>query len=966
MKISVQLRDSNLITGSSDRLRLSLGGYYQIKNSTFDTTGLQRTLDYTPPDEAGTPSEDFGFDAEPVIDTIQTAMISAVVANTELATTISPESMFPYYTIPMSIIGVGPSPAPGEAHALTDDAIILNSDEKWKKYIMGGTFNEVEYPGVYQVGTYNVNNLSFSAPYELLSVKAIDEENQSSYETIESKSVYNMYLPQYQSQIAANEEATLLNIYDLLYCSVYSQYEVFADVKERITLSELYNHDVDSVFASLEQEVPALIKTANETPETTPTDTRKYVDSYQPIREYYYSLALSGAFGAIGGVNNALFNKKAVSDLFGLAHTYGDGDNSAFYPFYNKIGLPTFDGGPLNSLIVTQEFDDLLLKSINDIFVAGVYETAENGFVQAAEFNSLNGDGNLYEAHTTDNISLKYVDFKRVLAGITNNPAVATVATDCRFIGEANYAKRAILDNNTVMAHINKKTATHMLDGIQKGLLSVDPVGTLPSEITPDSYMPWSNLDNFKINDFLSMADGDLNNRAECVALRINKRNVVSGRESNIIIQNQPSIANSDGYFSADDVDREQWSYYDTQVKYGETYEYTTHAYFMVVGYQYKYSDLTLSRRISEYGQYDESNIRADSGPYTEFTCIEFYDPSTGQTKPSPMRTSDSRLLEPMRINLLNEAENVGYATAAQELVAGSHINYADFNISIEPTIKIFEYSFAPKQLTVLDNPPPKIDVQPYQVKDQSQRIGFFIKLESPPVKETLTRSESYPTPKNITEEMNYAKYLTSQNMLSTDNLKFGTVSRPAIVEIYRLSAKPTAISDFDGNLAATKSLIISDKNNENSRTYITPTCFYEERVATGHKFYYAFRFLNENNVPSPWSNIIEAELIDDGGYKYSNFNTIIESELATGVEYDSPSTQFKKLLMLRPAIPQIDFNLADLDFNENSEDQYTTAEIGNTLSDNLWNKKYKIRLTSKKTGKKIDLNVNYKLLEDA
>ena len=90
-----------------------------------------------------------------------------------------------------------------------------------------------------------------------------------------------------------------------------------------------------------------------------------------------------------------------------------------------------------------------------------------------------------------------------------------------------------------------------------------------------------------------------------------------------------------------------------------------------------------------------------------------------------------------------------------------------------------------------------------------------------------------------------------------------------------------------------------------------------------------------------------------------------MESELETGIKYDDPSTQFKKLLMLRPAIPQIDFNLADLDFEQDSGDQYTTAEVGSTVSDNIWNKKYKIRLTSKKTGKKIDLNVNYKLVED-
>ena len=185
MKINIQLRDSNLITGSSDKLRISLGGYYQIQNSSLDTTGLQRTLEYVPSSDGTTTTEDVTAKAEPVIDTAQTAMITAIVTNTELVTTASTDSMFPYYTIPVSIIGVGPSAGPGEAHELSEDAMILNSDQKWKNYIMGGTFNDVVYPGIIETATYNVNNISFDAPYELLSVKAIDEENQATYETIE-------------------------------------------------------------------------------------------------------------------------------------------------------------------------------------------------------------------------------------------------------------------------------------------------------------------------------------------------------------------------------------------------------------------------------------------------------------------------------------------------------------------------------------------------------------------------------------------------------------------------------------------------------------------------------------------------------------------------------------------------------------------------------------------------------------
>jgi len=68
---------------------------------------------------------------------------------------------------------------------------------------------------------------------------------------------------------------------------------------------------------------------------------------------------------------------------------------------------------------------------------------------------------------------------------------------------------------------------------------------------------------------------------------------------------------------------------------------------------------------------------------------------------------------------------------------------------------------------------------------------------------------------------------------------------------------------------------------------------------------------------------------------------------------------------MLKPALPQIFLSSENLNYDETSVEQFDNVQLAGDLSDSLWNKKYKIRLTSKKTGKKIDLNVSYKLTED-
>ena len=52
-----------------------------------------------------------------------------------------------------------------------------------------------------------------------------------------------------------------------------------------------------------------------------------------------------------------------------------------------------------------------------------------------------------------------------------------------------------------------------------------------------------------------------------------------------------------------------------------------------------------------------------------------------------------------------------------------------------------------------------------------------------------------------------------------------------------------------------------------------------------------------------------------------------------------------------------------DADFSENSYTQLENVNIGSTdLEDPIWGKTFKLRLTSKKTGKKIDLNITYNL----
>ena len=70
-------------------------------------------------------------------------------------------------------------------------------------------------------------------------------------------------------------------------------------------------------------------------------------------------------------------------------------------------------------------------------------------------------------------------------------------------------------------------------------------------------------------------------------------------------------------------------------------------------------------------------------------------------------------------------------------------------------------------------------------------------------------------------------------------------------------------------------------------------------------------------------------------------------------------SRKFKNLFQLTPNFSQTNIVTKEADYSLPSIENFEKVTIGNA-DDLIWDKTFKIRLTSKKTGKKIDLNITY------
>ena len=299
------------------------------------------------------------------------------------------------------------------------------------------------------------------------------------------------------------------------------------------------------------------------------------------------------------------------------------------------------------------------------------------------------------------------------------------------------------------------------------------------------------------------------------------------------------------------------------------------------------------------------------------------------------------------------------YATNAQIKAENKYL--ADFKFTIEPTLKLIQVPLTAKTVRVVDNPPVACDVVPYQRKDNSNVVGFYINKESitqfkhKEYQEGNSTVGLYPTPMTPDQEILKIFYLSSNNLLKNEIIKNDSVSNIDRLIVHRIDKMPTSISDFDANVVFTKSLVY-EKDIENSLS----NCFYEEQIATNKKYYYLFRFVNSNNVTGYISTIQVVELVDDGGYKYATFDVLFENQLKE-TKMVQDSIDFKKLMQVIPANRHTSMNFENVDLDDDASSQLDNVVVGNA-EDLIWNKTFKFRITSKKTGKKIDLNVKYKL----
>ncbi len=276
--------------------------------------------------------------------------------------------------------------------------------------------------------------------------------------------------------------------------------------------------------------------------------------------------------------------------------------------------------------------------------------------------------------------------------------------------------------------------------------------------------------------------------------------------------------------------------------------------------------------------------------------------------------------------------------------IEGTLVNSKDVYSITYPTIKLVEIPYYEDSGAILDNPPvfPDINFIPY--KGNSRNISFFMNsgigniLDDP-----VTFSEEEAEYYSLFRESK--KYNDLEPILfKSDEVK----NMAASFEIYRADFAPESYSDFENLLYKT----ISENFKEGSSSLSSVS--YLEKIKPNKTYYYTFRQSDQRGVFSNPSEVFSVLLVDEGGVVFPIIN-----------QYQFPKEKKryegsgKKLINISPSINQATPRglAAEGSYTKYSSGRNINRIMGSQQA-GLYGKNFKIRFTSKKTGKKIDLNL--------
>jgi hypothetical protein len=294
------------------------------------------------------------------------------------------------------------------------------------------------------------------------------------------------------------------------------------------------------------------------------------------------------------------------------------------------------------------------------------------------------------------------------------------------------------------------------------------------------------------------------------------------------------------------------------------------------------------------------------------------------------------------------------YVIYAYELVVGTKYRYLDarhrwgkyaaVKVHVEPSLQLLETAYFTKELRMVDNPPVMPDVEFVPYRAVNNRVRFLFNGN-------VGKYKFMPEVINSRDEQQIAKFHKVQDSLPDEPIEYESDDHPRSFQVWRIEKRPHTYADFAGNLRKTVS---TDVNPADPMKATTAT--FVDSIRPNTKYYYTFRSVDVHGHISYPTPIYEYEMVDDTGSIYPLMRIVPMVPISPR----EPVKYAKRYIRILPAMGQrvLDFEKLQeqgVESTKNLKDVPLGVE-----EEQVWGKKFKVRLTSKNTGKKIDLNISF------
>jgi predicted transcriptional regulator len=343
----------------------------------------------------------------------------------------------------------------------------------------------------------------------------------------------------------------------------------------------------------------------------------------------------------------------------------------------------------------------------------------------------------------------------------------------------------------------------------------------------------------------------------------------------------------------------------DTQLKYGRKYIYKTKVLLGVIGTSYKYSSLFVSQ--------DDASMVGIDGNVTE-------------DNPSGL------------VNIASEKYRA----------------YVDADVT--PSFRLLEIPAEEHITAFVDTPtlPPSAEIYNQKNKSSIEVIlkPSFFKVES------VTSEDDQELMRSLvpltSSDRDIVRLLDISGDRAVDPMYF-----TGIYEVFRMSTPPDSLQDFSDYYLTTVDMSSRVAFNPPNPSMMqnNNVAHFEDRLVPNKKYYYIFRAITYHGTPSNPTNIYEMELLRDADEFKLNVSEFIPP---TPASYTFMKNA-KRLIRITPNIERLLFTHIE---NEEINKNNWTLDNGSLVVDSGL-RSFKVRITSKHTGKKIDLNINFTISKD-